>query len=383
MKSKLSFLFSALIFSTLLILASCTKDNVDSVVRSYTPDEYKVLSNSLNLPEGTFEYKNPELPDHMRSGGLSASTVSNHGATLGRVLFYDARLSANDTKSCASCHDQQLGFAEDRALSEGFDGGETRRNSLALGNVRFYYQDRGFFWDERAVSVEDQVRQTVTNHIEMGMDLTILPEKLEGEDYYDILFQKAFGSSEVTFDRIANALSQFVRSVISSNSAFDRAMVADGITWNIDPDFTQFTAKENQGKHIYNENCSTCHGNVVFLGVAADNNGLDMEYADNGIGELTGNSFRNGHFKVPFLRNIALTGPYMHDGRFETLEEVIEHYSSGIKDHPNLSNRLKASDGSPKHLNLSQDDKDALIAFLHTLTDEDFMTNEAFTDPFK
>ncbi len=383
MKSKLSFLFSALIFTALFILASCTKDQYDSVVRSYTKEEFSVITKNLDLPEGTYEYKNPELPAHFASSGFLGSSVSNHGATLGRVLFYDTRLSANNTKSCASCHAQDLAFADDRALSEGFEGGDTDRNSLALGNVRFYYHDRGFFWDERANSVEDQVRQTVSNHVEMGMDLNLLPSKLEGVDYYEVLFDKAFGSRDITFDRIANALSQFVRSLVSSNSDFDKAMVADNRTWNIDGNFSTYTAEENLGKQLYNQHCQNCHGNIIFLGVSTDNNGLDLEYADNGIGDLTGNSSKNGDFKVPFLRNIALTGPYMHDGRFQTLEEVVEHYNSGIKDHPNLSNRLKAPDGSPMRLNLTQSEKDALVAFMHTLTDEDFLNDEKYKDPFK
>jgi cytochrome c peroxidase len=382
MKAKVTFLFSSMAFLTLFVV-SCTQDNVDSLVKSYTPEEFSIVSAALDLPTGTYEYKDPELPPHFSSGGFLGSTVTNHGATLGRVLFYDTKLSANDTKSCASCHDQSKGFADARALSKGFEGDDTHRNSLALGNVRFYYQDRGFFWDERASSVEEQVRQTVSNHVEMGMDLDILPSKFENIDYYEVLFAKAFGTKEITTDRIASALSQFVRSVISGNSTFDQAMVKEQRTWDTEGTFSTFTAQENLGKSLYFENCQSCHGNIIFLGRSNANNGLDLVYEDKGIGALTGQATKNGVFKVPFLRNIELTGPYMHDGRFETLEEVIDHYSEGIKAHENLSPLLKEVDGSPKRMNFTQEEKEALIAFLHTLTDESFTTDEKFADPFK
>ncbi|MCR9289700.1 MAG: c-type cytochrome [Bacteroidetes bacterium] len=382
MKVKFTFLVSVVAFFT-LFLVSCTQDNADTIVKSYTPEELSVISNSLDLPSGTFEYKNPELPAHFTSGGFLGSSVTNHGATLGRVLFYDTRLSANETKSCASCHNQNTGFADARALSEGFEGGDTKRNTLALGNVRFYYQDRGFFWDERASSVEEQVRQTVSNHIEMGMDLDLLPNKFEGIDYYEILFEKAYGTKLITTDRITNALSQFVRSVISSNSTFDQAMIADNKTWDVEGDLSKYTAQENLGKQLYFANCSSCHGNIVFLGRSSANNGLDLEYTDNGIGDLTGQASKNGLFKVPFLRNIEVTGPYMHDGRFETLEEVIDHYSNGIQAHENLAPQLKTPEGTPMKMNFSEEEKAALIAFLYTLTDESLSSDEKYADPFK
>lgn len=381
MKTKVTTIAGVFVFAFVALLSSCTQDNVDSVVKSYTDDEFSTLSQSLDLPQGTYEYKNPELPQHLQNAGFSGANISNHGATLGRVLFYDNRLSANNTVSCASCHEQKNAFADPRAASLGFEGEGTRRNSLALGNARFYYHDRGFFWDDRARTVEEQVEQTMQNHVEMGMDLNTLPDRLT-DDYYKILFRRAFGDESVTFDRVASALSQFVRSLISSNSEFDVAYANSSSTWNINNDFSQFTAEENLGKELYVNNCESCHGNILFLNRPTGNNGLDMVYEDNGLGELNGQVSSNGHFKVPHLRNIELTGPYMHDGRFETLEEVVEHYSSGIQNHPQLSQQLKAGN-QPKHLNLSENEKTALVSFLKTLTDYEYTTDAKLSDPFK
>ncbi len=382
MKTRLSLLLG--LGMLLVSFASCVKDQVD--IQSYTEEEYAVLSQYLDLPREVVNYANPELPPHLRSSGFGGTTITNHGATLGRVLFYDTHLSADNSRSCASCHHQDKAMADARALSEGVNGNKTDRNALAIGNVRFYYFDRGFFWDERASSVEEQVRQTVSNHKEMGVDFDLLPQKLEGLPYYEILFKKAFGDSQITSDRIASALAQYVRSIISGHSKLDYAIEHDlgNNFWRIEQArLPSLTTLEQRGKDLYFAHCSSCHGNIIFLGLATANNGLDIEYADKGVGALTGNPSQFGLFKVPFLRNIALTAPYMHDGRFQTLEEVVEHYNSGIQPHPNLSPQLRNADGTPKRLNLSDEDKQALVAFLETLTDDSFLTDPAYADPFK
>lgn len=367
-----------------LALSSCVKDTVS--IQSYTAEEYAILSRHLDLPRQVFEYAQPDLPPHMRGAGFGGSTITNHGATLGRVLFYDTRLSADNHVSCTSCHRQQQAMADTRALSQGVNGNTTDRNALAIGNVRFYYFDRGFFWDERASTVEEQVRMTLANHKEMGIDIEALPQKLAQTPYYEILFEKAFGDSQITSQRIALALAQYVRSIITARSKFDYAVQQDlgDNWWNLEQaHMPSFTSVEQRGKDLYFQHCSSCHGSILFLGLPTANNGLELEYQDKGIGALTGNSADEGVFKVPFLRNIALTAPYMHDGRFQTLEEVIEHYNSGIQPHPNLHTSLKNPDGSPRRLHLSESDKEALVAFLHTLTDEQFLSDPAYADPFK
>jgi len=373
-----SFLFLGLSF----LVTSCVKDEGDTTSQTYTDEDYQVVSAKLNLPNETIEYLNVDLPEHMRSSGFSIAggTIENHGATLGRVLFYETRLSKNNAVSCASCHAQANGFADPVAFSKGFDDEDTKRNTLALGNVRFYYHDRGFMWDERAESVEDQTRQTVTDHIEMGMDnWSEVVNKLRNEAFYDILFKKAYGSAEITEARLQKALSMFVRSIISKGSKFDNAMVlSDRTNLNGNVQLEGYTESENAGLRLYMNSCRSCHGNILFLGQSSANNGLDINYEDKGIGALTNNSQQNGVFKVPFMRNIAMTAPYMHDGRFETLEEVIEHYSTGIKAHNNLDAKLPVSG-----FNFTATEKENLLDFLYTLSDHEMAEEERYSDPFK
>jgi cytochrome c peroxidase len=373
-----SFLFLGLSF----LVSSCIKDEGNTTSQTYTDADYEVISAKLTLPNSTIEYLDVDLPKHMQSSGFSIAggNIENHGATLGRVLFYETRLSKNNAVSCSSCHAQANGFADPVAFSKGFDDQDTKRNSLALGNVRFYYHDRGFMWDERAESVEDQTRLTVTDHIEMGMDnWEEVVGKLRNEAFYDILFKKAFGSSEITETRLQKALSMFVRSIVSKGAKFDEAMISSDLSGlNSNTELSGYTDSENAGLKLYMNTCRTCHGNILFLGQSFANNGLDMDYTDKGIGALTNNSSQNGVFKVPFMRNIAMTAPYMHDGRFETLEEVVEHYSTGIKNHNNLDFKLPAGG-----LNFTETEKTNLLDFLHTLSDHEMAAEERYSNPFK
>jgi cytochrome c peroxidase len=348
----------------------------------FSAEEINILNQSLNLESSLFNYANLDLPPHYmdEEAGISDNTpfdnpITDIGATLGRVLFYDKKLSANNSISCASCHEQKAAFSDNRKFSVGLNGEETRRNSMTLINSRFY-ENGHFFWDERATTLEEQVLMPIQDHIEMGLTLTELEIKLSELDYYEILFQKTFGSSDVTSDRIAKALSQFIRSIVSLNSKFDVGFAAAGLPADEEqmPDFPNYTAQENLGLDIFyrgrnGATCLYCHGTPQHVNDEAKNNGLNLEYLDNGKGEITGLASDNALFKVPSLRNIALTAPYMHDGRFETLEEVIDHYSENVADHPNLNFRLKDSDDpSPNsnvlRLNLTREEKEALIAFL-------------------
>lgn len=353
--------------------------------------QYDILSQPPSLPEQPFNYANISLASYMsewknafQDHTPDDNPITDQGATLGRVLFYDKNLSANNTISCASCHDQAHSFTDPERFSTGFEGEQTGRNSMSLFFARFY-PNKAFFWDERAQTLEDQVLMPIQDHIEMGMELDTLIEKLNQVPYYPALFERAFGDPTITKDRVAKSLSQFVRSMATTNSKYDegRAMLEPGQS-PLHTDFPNFTEVENLGRSIFflDGNCQSCHGTDAFSAPEAFNNGLDLSYEDQGVGGVTGVTWRNAHFKAPSLRNVVLTAPYMHDGRFATLKEVIDHYSEGVKLHPNLSPPLLGLDGKPDNLHLTDEEKEALISFLHTLTDSSFIQDERFSDPF-
>jgi cytochrome c peroxidase len=344
-------------------------------------------ANALLLPGTPFNYANPTLPPRFlvqpilgQDNTPDNNPVTDPAATLGRVLFYDKRLSRNQTISCSSCHQREHGFSDPKRFSVGFEGGLTGRNSMGLSNAR-WYQRRAFFWDERAATLEDQVLQPIQNAVEMGMTLPDLVNRLSTEPFYATLFNNAFGTPTVTSNRISRALAQFVRSIISTQSKFDAGVPVG---------FANFTPEENLGRQIFNgqvrnATCTACHGTDNFVpGPNINNNGLENPYIDKGVGALTGLAADEGLFKVPSLRNIALTAPYMHDGRFATLEQVVEFYNSGVVNHPNLSPPLRnpPPGNGPRRLNLTNAEKAALVAFLNTLTDTSVTTHEKFSDPF-
>ncbi|TFV95790.1 cytochrome-c peroxidase [Algoriphagus kandeliae] len=363
-----------------------------------------IAESVLNLPSEPFDYTSINLPNHLTNNVLLGpgqnaafendntppdNPVSNDGATLGRVLFYDKSLSANGTISCASCHKQSHGFSDEAVLSIGFNGEKTRRHSMSLINARWYGRGR-FFWDERATSLEEQVLMPFQDPVEMGLSLDELVQTVNEQSYYPELFQKAFGSSDITIDRISKALAQFVRSLVSISSKYDvgRAQVNIPVQ-----DFPNFTPSENNGKRLFflpvgqgGGSCIGCHSTEAFINPdnGPTNNGLDAASTDDlGVFESINNPAFLGTFKVPSLKNIALTAPYMHDGRFASLEEVVEHYSRGIQNHPNLGTALKDPNGQAVRLNFTEQQKTNLVNFLNTLTDEGIIQDEKFSDPFK
>ena len=353
-------------------------------------DVLSTTANALLLPATSFNYAAPILPVAFLVNPIlgqdttpATNFTTDAGATLGRVLFYDKRLSTNQTVSCSSCHQREHGFSDPRTFSVGFNGGLTGRNSMGLSHAR-WYQRRHFFWDERANTLEDQVLQPIQNAVEMGMTLDVLTNRLAAEPFYTNLFATTFGSTAVTSDRISRALAQFVRSIVSTKSKYDT-----GVSNN----FANFTPQENLGRQIFlgqvgnpRATCVACHGTDSFTaGPALNNNGLEFPFVDLGVGGITGNPGDNGKFKSPSLRNIELTSPYMHDGRFTTLEQVVEFYNSGVVDNPNLSPPLRTPPGQPPgalRLNLTTQQKAALVAFLKTLTDPNLATDEKYADPF-
>ena len=304
--------------------------------------------------------------------------LTNEGAALGRVLFYDRNLSANRRVSCSSCHLQKHGFSDPDRFSRGFDGGRTDRHSPGLTQARYY--ERGlFFWDERANSLEEQVLQPIENEVEMGLTLDDLVVRLQDLPHYGTLFEEAFGSAEINVDRISKAMAQFIRSMVSYESKFDSAF-----SGNLEPDFASaLTEEELLGLDLFRGRtgvngkairCDACHLSVAQVSRQPENIGLDIGLGDDGAG--------GGAFKAPSLRNVARRSPFMHDGRFDNLEKVIEHYNSGIQDHPDLNRFLRDEEGQPLRLQFTQEEKSSLVAFLRTLTDENFLTNPLFSNPF-
>lgn len=368
------------VLSSIILVVSCKKEKINV--------ENEILGVELNISNVPLNYSNPNLPaffsDHfvqIMDNTPANNTITDWGATLGRVLFYDKQLSINNTISCASCHSQKFGFSDTSTLSTGFDNGKTGRHSMALVNAR-YYAEKRFFWDERAETLEDQVLMPIQDPVEMGMHLDTLVNRLRSKDHYILLFNKAFGDNKINQERISRSLAQFVRSIVSYTSPFDvgRAQVSD-----VKDPFPNFSQAENRGKNIFfgrpKLNCAGCHTSDVFVGDVARNNGLVTN--DLGVGGANGNNLMYYTFKTPSLKNIAIRPPYMHDGRFSTLEEVIEHYSSEIENVPNLDPHLRGPNGEVVQFQFTEGQKSDLLAFLKTLTDIEILSDTKFSDPFK
>ena len=378
----------------LITLASCKKESVAPQGPS---------ASELDLPETPYDYISINLPAHLTTNVLlgpgqnaavdndntpATNPTTNEGATLGRVLFYDKKLSANGSISCASCHKQENGFSDNAQLSLGFEGGTTRRHSMSLINAKWYGRGR-FFWDERAQTLEAQVLMPFQDPVEMGMTLDEVVSTVQEQSYYPPLFEDAFGTAEINSGRIAEALAQFVRSIVSVDSKYDEGRQQVSIPTT---DFPNFSASENNGKRLFFQpvslgggGCIGCHSTEAFVNPdnGTTNNGLDASSADDlGVFEAINNPAFLGTFKVPSLKSIALTAPYMHDGRFSTLEEVVEHYNSGIQDHPNLGNALRDANGQPVRLNFTEQEKADLVNFLKALTDDELTNDVRFSDPF-
>jgi cytochrome c peroxidase len=350
-----------------------------------TPPIKPSSERTLHLPESPDHYANIDLPAHFRTPAARRfdntprnNQVTDAGATLGRVLFYDTRLSASNTVACASCHQQSRAFSDANRYSKGHEGKLTDRNAMALVELRYYPRGR-FFWDERAKSLEDQVLMPIQSKREMGQDMTKLVAMFAKDENYPELYRKAFGDAEITPERTAKALAQFLRSMVSYQSRYDegRAKAA-----SVREDFDNFTPEENRGKSLFLANCATCHlpqgQDAHFIMDRPLNNGLDADVknTDGGVGDVTLKTSEVGLFKSPSLRNVELTAPYMHDGRLTTLEAVIDHYTQDVRNHPNL-------DGRARRPNLSRGEKTALVAFLKTLTDQKFISDPKYSDPFQ
>jgi cytochrome c peroxidase len=316
------------------------------------------------------------LPD-MPAFDDNPTTVE--GVALGRRLFYDPILSGDDTQSCSSCHVQSAAFSDPRQFSIGIDGIAGEVNAPAIINLAWVRNSQalttGLFWNGRAPSLEDQALQPVPNPAEMHLPWDDAEQKLNADPEYQDLFEKAFGTRTITRDLVVGALAQFERTLVSNNSRYDQWVRGE----------IELTQDEKDGREKFLSelvgDCFHCHGvGGLFTVNVFANNGLDLE-PDEGRSEVTGNPFDFGKFRAPTLRNAEYTAPYMHDGRFETLREVLDHYSEGlVGDSPNLDTTLRQH-----YLNgrrLSDDDKNDIIAFIKSLSDPSFIDNPDFSDPF-
>jgi cytochrome c peroxidase len=293
---------------------------------------------------------------------------------LGKKIFFDRHVSVNDRQSCADCHLPENAFTDGRRTARGAEGAIGPRKTMPLSNLAW---KREFFWDGRAKSLREQVLQPIQNPLEMDEPLTNLVAKLAGADAgYPALFSAAFGSPEITAEKISLALENYVLTLTSFDTKFDRVLRGgDKFTPEEQRGFELFSTEYDPRRGQYGADCFHCHGGTLFQSQGFANNGLDSEFGDVGREKVTGRTADRGKFAVPSLRNVALTAPYMHDGRFKTLEEVVEHYATGVKRSATLDpNLAKHPDGG---VPLSAADKRALVAFLRTLTDARFTEGSA------
>ncbi len=349
----------------------------------------QIVQQFLNLDLTTLDnYAAPALPAYF-DGTVDAidntpgnDPVNDAAATLGRVLFYDAALSFNDTTSCSTCHKQSIGFDDDEQLSTGFEGGQTDQHAMRLGNIR-YYEPGEMFWNRRAASVEDQAIQPILDATEMGWSdnggIAALTTKMAGLDYYPALFEFVYGDPAITQERIEQSLAHFQRAMISSDSRWDRAyaqVFAIGAPNRaLNQALPGFSASENRGRELFmtgqnngGAGCLSCHVPPTFaLTANSRSNGLDA-------GETI-------VFKSPSLKNIGRSAFFMHDGRFTTLRSVVDHYSDSVQAGPALDNRLTQGN-NPRRLNLTETDREALVDFMLTLSDETLEADPKFASPF-
>ncbi len=359
----------------------------------------KTFNGEIDL-NNLYDYAGQLVPTFFRKDNAGANPVTNKGATLGRVLFYDKNLSVNNSISCGSCHKQEFAFGDTAIASKGVNG-TTGRHSMRLVNARFGQEVR-FFWDERAATLEDQTTQPIQDHNEMGFSgkngdpsINDLIIKLKALDYYKELFTFVYGSDEITEQKMKLALAQFVRSIVSYDSKYD---VGRSLATFEEDAFYNFTAQENTGKNlflappIFNANgvrtggglgCGGCHRAPEF--------DIDPNTRSNGIGgSINGGGPDFTNTRSPSLRNLvkvdgSTNGPMMHTGVIKDLQTAIGHYgnlTNAALNNPNLDPRLKPN-GLGQQLNLNMQEVNAVVAFLRTLSGTDIYTNPRWSDPFK
>lgn len=349
-------------FLVIAVILSCKKDKVE-----YEPTPYELQIPS-HFPDMIIPEDNP---------------MTVEGVELGRKLFYEVKLSGDNTMACATCHAPSSAFSDPNQYSEGIDGIQGTRNSMALINLGW---DDFFFWDGRSATLEEQILLPVEDPIEMHDTWQNVVSKLSASQAYKNGFFKAFGSPGVDKERAAKAIAQFLRTMISGSSKYD-VMYKHEYQLPMSAEeqaiYASISLEAKAGydlfKSLNGADCFHCHNGPLMQVKKFSNNGLDATFTDLGRGGVTGNANDMGKFKVPTLRNIAYSAPYMHDGRFETLDEVINHYSFGVTMSPTIDPLIEyASQGG---VGLDVTERDYLKQFLLTLSDEEFINNPDFQDP--
>lgn len=339
-----------------LVLSSCKKDKAKTSEHTTTPY-------NLELPAGFPEMIIP-----------SWNPLTEEGVKLGRHLFYDRRLSFNNSQACADCHFPQNAFSDPDQFSDGADGSVGERQAMVLQNLG--YADR-FFWDGRVLTLEEQALKPITDPIEMNSTWGHVISFLKNDPNYQDLFFKAFGADKIDSTHVGYALAQFERILISGNSRFDQWLRGE-----ILPTPDEF-AGFDLFKSLNGGDCFHCHSHSsrLFTDHSFKNNGMDVVLTDMGFGDVSGVTTDNGKFKVPTLRNIEYSAPYMHDGRFSTLDQVIDFYSDQVEENsPNISPLMEfANQGG---VGLTVPEKQQLKAFLKSLSDPEFINNPKFASPF-
>lgn len=344
------------------VFLSCKKDNT-----AYQPTPYQLKIPS-HFPDMPIPEDNP---------------MTVEGVELGRKLFYEKLLSGDNSMSCGTCHAPSSSFSDPNQFSTGIDGSVGTRNSMALINLGW---DSFFFWDGRAKTLEEQVLQPVENPIEMHETWSNAIQEISSDVEYRNMFYRAFGEKGIDKYKAAKALAQFLRTMISGNSKYDvMYKVENNLPLSAQEQalYNTVTAEELAGydlfKSLNGADCFHCHNGPLMQVQKFSNNGLDATFTDLGRAEVTGSAQDEGKFKVPTLRNIELSGPYMHDGRFATLDDVIDHYSHGVQMSPTIDPLIEfANQGG---VQLDPTEKQWLKAFLLTLTDESFVNNPDFQEP--
>lgn len=379
------------------IITSCTKDNAG---RTTTNESTSVLKEyfgnaiDINTPHN---YASQPVPSYITKDNTSGNVITDAGATLGRVLFYDKKLSSNNSISCGSCHIQAFGFTDTAHVSQGVNG-TTARHGMRLVNSRFAEEAR-FFWDKRATNLEVQTTQPIKDHNEMGYSgtngdagIAQLISKLEALEYYPILFENAFGEGVITEDRMQLALAQFIRSIQSFDSKYDKGR-ADAP--NDGAPFLNFSAEENQGKNLFlaapqfDNNGSRTGGGLGCGGChRAPEFDIDPNSLNNGnIGSPDGSGPDLFVTRSPTLRDVlksngAANGPFMHIGASSNFNTVLNHYNEiNTVGNNNIDPRLTPG-GQPQRLNITLAERQAVIAFVSTLAGSNVYSDSKWTDPF-
>ena len=343
-----------LVLLTFIVICTAFNYGFQGINYGVNPDSVR-FAVPANFPKPIYDFKD--------------NPVTSNGFKLGRILFYDPLLSKDKSISCANCHQSFAAFANlDHAVSHGVDECLGTRNAPPLFNLAW---QKEFMWDGGVHHIEISPMNAMTNPCEMATDLNTIVNRLQETKIYGSLFKAAFGTDEINSQRVFRAMAQFTSMLVSANSKYDEYVrhEAGGI----------FTADEKAGYALFKSNCSTCHQEPLFTDLSYRNNGLDLKSEDIGRDSITHRETDRGEFRVPSLRNIELTSPYMHDGRFDDLKQVLEHYNSGVKNTANLDSELHKA--GTLGLRLNTKEQSQLIAFFKTLTDTAFVNDKRFQAP--